>query len=180
MAYETKRGWSRVFVRSTTSEPDHARRVCPAAPAGPTVQEIVDEFLEAVDDGWARDRYGRPFADDDARRLRWYLGGHLGEKLGTMGLSEVRRRVVKSLVHELGSAGMSRRRQRALVTSVRALYDYAIERRLVRGNPGERIAIPDDPDGPQPNVVHHGIELAVRLATLGFALAALIFLTETL
>jgi hypothetical protein len=64
-----------------------------------------------------------------------------------MGLSEVRRRDATSLVHELGSAGMSRRRQRALVTSLRALYDYAVERRLVRGNPGERIAIPDDPDG---------------------------------
>jgi hypothetical protein len=29
-------------------------------------------------------------------------------------------------------------------------------------------------------VLHHGIELVLRVATLGFALSALIFLTESL
>ena len=71
MAYDTKRRWSRVFVRSTASEPRHASRVRPNAPAGPTVQQTADEFLEAVDDGSARDRDGRPFADDAAQELHW-------------------------------------------------------------------------------------------------------------
>ena len=92
----------------------------------------------------------------------------------------MRRRDLEALVDELGETGMSRRRQRALAQSVRALYDYAIERRLVRANPAERVAIPDDPEPRQPRVLDHGIELVLRVATLGFALTALIFLTESL
>jgi hypothetical protein len=144
------------------------------------MQATIDEFLEAVDEGWARDRFGRPFADDDARQLHWYLRGHVGEALGTMSLGDVRRRDLEVLVGRLDAVGMSRRHQRALVKSVRALYDYAIERRAVRGNPAERVAIRDDHDHPQTRVLHHGIELVLRVATLGFALTALIFLTESL
>ena len=47
-------------------------------PAGPTVHETIDEFLEAVDEGSARDRYGRPFTRETARDLGWYLRGHVG------------------------------------------------------------------------------------------------------
>jgi hypothetical protein len=180
MTYDTKRRWSRVFVRPTASEPRHARRVRSAVPGGPTVQTTIDEFLEAVDEGWARDRFGRPFSDDDARQLHWYLRGHVGEALGTMSLGDVRRRDLEVLVDRLDAIGMSRRRQRALVVCVRALYDYAIERRLVGGNPAERVAIHDDHDHPEPRVLHHGFELVLRVATLGFALTALIFLTESL
>jgi site-specific recombinase XerD len=176
MAYDTKRRWSRVFVRTTASEPRHARRLRPAAPAGPSVNETIEEFLEAVDDGWARDRYGRSFTHEAAHDLHWYLRGHFGEALGAMGLEDVRRRDLETLAE----SGMSRHRQRVLATSVRALYDYAIERRLVRGNPAERVAIPDDHHPSDPSVLHHGIELVLRVATLGFALSALILLTESL
>jgi hypothetical protein len=181
MANDTKRRWSRVFSGPAATEPHHVRRARPDVPTGPTVQQAVDEFLGALDDGWARDRYGRPFADDDARRLHWYLSGHVGEALGTLRLEDVRSRDLDSLVHDLDQTGMSRLRQRALVRSVRALYDYAGERRLVRGNPAERVVVPDDPEQRhQPSVLHHGIELVLRVATLGFALSALIFLTESL
>jgi site-specific recombinase XerD len=180
MAYDTKRRWSKVFVRTAASEPRHARQLRPAAPAGPTVHKTIEEFLEAVDDGWARDRYGRTFTHGAAQDLHWYLRGHVGEALGTMSLDDVRRRDLEALVDELGETGMSGRRQRVLAASVRALYDYAIERRLVRGNPAERVAIPDDRDQPEPGVLHHAIELVLRVATLGFALSALIFLTESL
>jgi site-specific recombinase XerD len=180
MAYDTKRRWSRVFVRTTASEPRHARRLRPAAPAGPSVNETIEEFLEAVDDGWARDRYGRSFTHEAAHDLHWYLRGHFGEALGAIGLEDVRRRDLETLVDALAESGMSRHRQRVLATSVRALYDYAIERRLVRGNPAERVGIPDDHHPSDPSVLHHGIELVLRVATLGFALSALILLTESL
>lgn len=180
MAYDTKRRWSGVFVRPTGGEPGHARRLRSAVSAGPTVQATIDEFLRAVDDGWARDRYGRPFTDDDALQLHWYLRGHIAEALGATSLGELRRRDLETLVERLDATGLARRRQRALVRSVQALYDYAIERRLVRGNPAERVAVPDDHAQAGPGALHHGIELVVRIATLGCALTALIFLTETL
>jgi len=192
MVHDTKPGWSRVFVRRGDSDGPH--RVRPAergVPLGPSLQETIDEFLAAVDDGAARDRYGRAFAPDAAGDLHWYLSGHVSEALGAASLDEVRRRDVETLVYELGHAGMARDRLRGLAKSVRALYDYAIERSLVSTNPAERVAIPDDDELPRPparmvdpalerSVPDHLISLALRVATLAFLVTALIFLGESL
>jgi site-specific recombinase XerC len=161
---------------------------------GLSVTETIDEFLEAVDDGAARDRYGRAFTRDAALELHWNLGGHVAEALGPMSLGAVRRRDVEALVYELGDAGLSRRRLRPLAKSVRALYDYAIERDLVGHNPAQRIAIPDEDETGQPaadyesrvdpalrrTIIDHVISMALRVATLGFLLTAVIFLAESL
>ena len=163
-------------------------------PAGPTVHETIDEFLEAVDEGSARDRYGRSFTRATARDLRWYLPGHVGEALGTMSLDDVRRRDVEALVYQLAGTGLSHRRLRALTKSVRALFDYADERGLVRTNPAERVAMPEEDEPQQPpgrslrrldpepdrSLADHAISLALRVATLGFVLTALIYLGESL
>ena len=189
MVQDTKPSWSRVFVRPAESDGPHGAAL--VAESTRSVQETIDEFLVAVDDGAALDRYGRPFARDAAEDLHWYLGGHVGEALGAASLDAVRRRDVETLVYQLASAGMSRGRLRALARSVRALYDYAIERRLVLVNPAERIAIPDDDELPRraapavhpalgPSMSDHVIALGIRVATLGFLICAVIFLGESL
>jgi hypothetical protein len=198
MLYDTKPGWSRVFVHPTATVPGRTRRRVRAevrgVPAGPTVHETIDEFLEAVDEGSARDRYGRPFTRETARDLRWYLPGHVGEALGTMSLDDVRRRDVEALAYELAASGLSHRRVRALAKSVRALFDYADERGLVRTNPAERVALPEEDEqelapgrsarrldpAPDRSLADHAISLALRVATLGFVLTALIYLGESL
>jgi site-specific recombinase XerC len=161
---------------------------------GLSVTETIDEFLEAVDDGSARDRYGRAFTRDAALELHWNLGGHVAEALGPMSLGAVRRRDVEALVFELGDAGLSRRRLRPLAKSVRALYDYAIERDLVGHNPAQRTAIPDEDETGQPaadyesrvepalrrTIADHVISMALRVTTLGFLLTAVVFLAESL
>jgi hypothetical protein len=161
---------------------------------GPSVDEIIQEFLEAVDEGSARDRYGRRFSAEAAAELHWYLGGHVADALGAMSVDEVRRRAVETLVYDLADAGLSRRRLRALAKSVRALYDYAAERGLVGHNPAERVAIPDEDETEQPAagsasradpglaraVSDHAISLMLRVATLGFVITALVFLAESL
>ena len=139
MAYDTKPGWSRVFVRPTEGARHGTRRRpgrAPVALTGPSVAETIDDFLATVDDGSARDRYGRAFTRAAAIELHWNLGGHVAEALGAMSLNGVRRREVEALVYELGEAGLSRRRLRALAKSVRALFDYAVERELVAPQPG--------------------------------------------
>ena len=106
MAYDTKPGWSRVFVRPTTEGLGRARRRAhPVAldVPGSSVAETVDEFLAVVDDGSARDRYGRPFTHEATLELHWYLAGHVAEALGAMSLSEVRRRDVEGLVQACSS-----------------------------------------------------------------------------
>jgi site-specific recombinase XerC len=189
MVQDTKPSWSRVFVRPAESDGPHGAAL--DAASGRSLQETIDEFLVAVDDGAALDRYGRPFTRDAAHDLRWYLAGHVGGALGAASLDAIRRRDVEALVYQLASTGMSRARLRALAHSVRALYDYAIERGLVLVNPAERIAIPDDDELPRHAAcaVHpalglsmsdHVIGLAVRVATLSFVICAVIFLGESL
>jgi hypothetical protein len=197
MAYDAKPGWSRVFVRPGESARHATRRrsrPAPAPPAGPSVGATIEDFLAAVDDGSARDRYGRTFTSAAAVELHWNLGGHVAEALGAMSLNGVRRREVEALVYALGDAGLSRRRLRALAKSVRALFDYAVERELVVDNPALRIALPDEDETEQPTgeagspgrpahaatVVDHVISMALRVATLGFLLTAVTFLAESL
>jgi hypothetical protein len=198
MLYDTKPGWSRVFVQPTATVPGRTRRRVRAevrgGPAGPTVREAIDEFLESVDEGSARDRYGRAFPRETARDLRWYLRGHVGEALGAMSLDDVRRRDVEAVVYELAASGLSHRRVRALAKSVRALFDYADERGLVRTNPAERVALPEEDEhelapgrsrrrldpAPDRSLADHAISLVLRVATLGFVLTALIYLGESL
>ena len=155
---------------------------------------MVDEFLQAIDEGFARDRYGRPFTPEAARELNWSLGTYVREHLGTIPLADLRRDDLEGLLYELGGAGISRRRLRALAKSVRALYDYAAERDLVRHNPADRVALPDENEAeqptagqprrsaltPMPAVLDRAISLTLRVATLAFVLIALFFLAQSL
>jgi hypothetical protein len=177
MAYDPKSGWSGVFVPSTSAREPRA--------TGVSVNDMIEEFLEAVDQGFARDRYGRPFSPQASRDLHWSLAGYVAEELGAMALSDVRRRDVEDFIFELGDSGLPQSRLRALAKSVRALYDYAAERDLARHNPAVRVAIPDE--GPEeaepvapPRTGDRVISLTLRLATLAFLLVALILLLQSL
>jgi site-specific recombinase XerC len=197
MAHDTTPGWSSVFVLPNKSARRRTRGrgdVGLVAAAGPSVNETIDEFLQAVDDGSARDRYGRRFSPDAASELHWCLAGHVAEALGATSVDDVRRRDVEALVFALGDAGLSDGRLRAVAKCVRALYDYALERGLVRSNPSERVAFPDEAETEQPTarsairmdpalataVSDHAVSLMLRVATLGFVITALVFLAESL
>ncbi|MDP9189866.1 MAG: hypothetical protein M3O25_11500 [Actinomycetota bacterium] len=159
------------------------------------MSDAIDDFLQAAERGSALDRYGRRFTPDAVAELRWCLAGYLGEEFGAMSLNEVSRADVEALLYELGDSGISDRRLRAIAKSVRALYDYATERGLVRHNPAERVALPDDDEAEQPGRraepraprprqprgrVDRAISLALQLATFAFVLIALVFIAESL
>lgn len=181
MAYELKTGSPGVFVPATGGHTS-------GAATGLSLDTLIDEFLEALKRGTARDRYGRPFSRQAIRELWWCLDGHVREELGAMRVRDVRRDDVEALVYELGDAGISRRRLRELTTSVRALFDYAVEQRLVRQNPAERVALPDEAEAEKPagrterqrTPLDRAISLALQLATLGFAVITLILIAQSL
>jgi hypothetical protein len=197
MADDSKPVWSPVFLRGTTSGEARVRRGeqhgRPGSP-GPSVGETIEEFLAAVDAGFARDRYGRPFTPEAAQELHWCLGGYVGEELGATRLRTLGRQDIEELLYRLSEDGVPRRRLRALAKSLRALYDYAAERDLVRHNPAERVALPDEDDAEQPTAsdtgrlaagrepwtVDRGIALVLRLATLGLLLLAVALLVGSL
>jgi hypothetical protein len=197
MAYHSKPEWSEVFVRNGTI----------ADSAGVLVDDVIDEFLDATKHGSALDRYGRRFTRDAVRELDWCLRGHVSEELGRMSLTDVRRHDVEALVYALADAGTPRPRLRAVVKSARALYDYAAERGLVGRNPAERVALPDEDEAEQPgwraagparraerpgrrarppadwqlpDLADRVITFALRLATLGFVLLALVLIAGSL
>ena len=198
MADDSKPAWSPVFLRGTTSGQIRSRRGEQHRHHGvsrePSVAEMIDEFLEAVDDGFARDRYGRPFSAEAAQEMHWSLGGHVSEELCATGLSDLRRQDLEALIYQLADGGVPRRRLRALAKSVRALYDHAAELDVVRHNPAERVAIPDEDEVEQPTasdvtalaprpeqgILDRAIALALRLATLAFLLLAVALLAGSL
>jgi hypothetical protein len=193
-----KPAWSPVFLRGTTSGQARARRGDherpPAAAAGGSVGEMIEEFLQEVEGGFARDRYGRPFTPEAAHELHWSLAGYVDEELGATSLTDLRRQDLEALIYKLADRGVPRRRLRALAKSVRALYDYAAERDIVRHNPAERVAIPDEDEAEQPTAsdtgrlapaprrgaLDRGISLALQLATLGLLLLAVVLLAGSL
>jgi site-specific recombinase XerC len=175
MAYDSKPGWSGVFVGPTSDRETRA--------AGVTVNDLIEEFLEAVDEGFARDRYGRPFSPEAARELHWSLDGYISEALGAVALNDVGRQDVADFIFALGETGLPKGRLRALANAIRALYDYAAERDLVRHNPAVGVAIPDEDEAKplvRPRRLDRAISVTLRLATLAFLLAALVLLAESL
>lgn len=198
MADDSKPAWSPVFLRGTTSGQARARRGehqrPPLAATGGSVGEMIEEFLQDVEGGFARDRYGRPFTPEAAHELHWSLAGYVDEELGDASLTDLRRQDLEALIYKLADGGVPRRRLRALAKSVRALYDYAAERDVVRHNPAERLAIPDEDEAQQPTAsdisepaverepgaLDRSISLALRLATLGLLLFALLLLVSSL
>jgi hypothetical protein len=174
-----------VFTRPATTGARAMRRTGAAGlgvPTGPTVAWMIERFLASVDDGSARDRYGRHYTRDAARGMHWHLRAHFGQARGGCRLRQLDRSDIEALLVELRAAGLSSERLRALAKSVRALYDHALERRLVDENPAERVAIPDDHDGDQPTLrpattgpsrLHGRVRLLVRLVTLGLLLLAI-------
>jgi hypothetical protein len=197
MAHDPTAARSRVFVgraatprrraRHEASDPvlDHAPRA--------SVDATVDDFLAAVDARAVCDRRGNVVAAAAARELHWYLGGYVREAFGRLGIDELRRRDVETLLYDLHDRGMSPPRLRSLATSVRALYDYALEQDLAERNPAERLAIPID-ETPAPPVggrarasepARHGTpdriaSMALRLGTLAFLVLAVLFMAASL
>jgi site-specific recombinase XerC len=169
MAYESKPAWSTVSLGSATTP-------------GPRVSDTIDEFLQAVDAGDARDRHGRPFGRESVREFHRSLETYIGSELGDRRLNYVRRQHLEALFDELESAGVPPLRLAALASSLRALYDYAAEHDLVRHNPAERVGIRYEQDEAveRPAFVDRAISLTLRLLTMAFLLLAVVLLAESI
>ena len=113
MAYELKTGWHGVTAPEPGEDDRRRRRQREARAAGTSlsVNDLIEEFLDAAERGSALDRHGRRFSRDAVRELRWCLDGHLSEELGTMSVSDVRRDDVEALIFRLGDDGGSPRRR---------------------------------------------------------------------
>src|SRR4051812_21871253 len=67
---------------------------------------LIEEFIEAAEDGVARDPRGQPYTAESLRALRGGLS-HVDTELAAMPLHGVRQRHVQGLVNQLRASGLA-------------------------------------------------------------------------
>ena len=95
---------------------------------------LIEEFIEAAEDGVAPDPRGQPYTAEGLRAVRGGLS-YVDTELGAMTLQGVRQRHVQGLVTQLRGAGLAPARIFGVVDALSALYSYAIRRDLVGSSP---------------------------------------------
>ena len=155
MAYD----WRPTATRAATTDPAVValpRRQSAVAAAAHVrrVDDIlagaaIEEFIEAAEGGWARNRSGRRYRPSALRDVRGILRHHVAQELGEMPLRDVRRGHIQALIDRLAAEGLSESRIRSVISAIRALYGYAIEQGHVEFSPADGLLIRRQ-DGPGP------------------------------
>jgi Phage integrase, N-terminal SAM-like domain len=109
-----------------------------------SVSAVIDEFIEAAEDGRVGNRSGRRYRPSALRDLRGILRFHVAHDIGHMPLRDVRRRHVQALVDRLAGEGLSESRIRSVISAMRALYGYAIDRGYVELSPAGGLVLPSE------------------------------------
>jgi hypothetical protein len=145
--------------------------------AASTVAEAIDAFLaSAADHVSAR----------EMRELQWALEGHVAQALGDEALSDVRRRQLQALLARLERSGLSAARVEMVADALRALFDYALDQRLVDFSPADGLVVAaEERSRPAAErtrgamVPDEAIWLCLKVATVVFVLIALILVAES-
>jgi hypothetical protein len=107
---------------------------------------LIDEFLQAAEDGMVRDGGNQPYTRDGVRALRGALS-YADSELGTMDVQDVRRRHIQALLDQLRAAGVPPARIVAVAGALDSLYSYAIQRDLVGFSPVVALQLPESENG---------------------------------
>jgi hypothetical protein len=135
---------------------------------------LIEEFIDAAEDGVAHDPRGQPYTAESLRALRGGLS-YVDTELGAMAIQGVRQRHVQGLVTQLRGSGLDPARIFAVVDALTALYSYAIRRDLVGFSPVVELdllesekAVPHvDPPTPPPFAAQRAAWTPPPLATPG-------------
>jgi hypothetical protein len=104
------------------------------APNREELGAVIDEFMQAAEEGEVEDGYGQYYTPEELRELHSALS-HVKSELGTMNVRAIHRWHVQGMLDELRRAGLAPGRLTAVVEALHALYSYAIERGLVDDSP---------------------------------------------
>lgn len=133
MAYD----WRPTASRSVTTDGTPVVRPAPAL----TTAAVIEEFIEAAEQGQAVNRSGRRYRPSALRDLSGILRYHVAPDLGELPLRQVRREDVQALVDKLGEERLSESRIRSVISALRALYGFAIEQGYVEFNPADGLVM---------------------------------------
>jgi integrase family protein with SAM-like domain len=107
-----------------------------------TTAAVIEEFIEAAEQGQTVNRSGRRYRPSALRDLSGILRYHVAPELGELPLREVRRADVQALVNRLAEEGLSESRIRSVISALRALYGHAIDQGHVEFNPADGLVMP--------------------------------------
>jgi hypothetical protein len=113
---------------------------------GRELGDVIDEFLEAANEGRACDRWGKKYTEDGLHQLRGALS-YVDAALGLLNVADVRRGHVQGLVDQLVASGLTIARVYAVVDALEALYAYAIETQIVGATPVVLLDLPGAAQG---------------------------------
>jgi hypothetical protein len=134
-------GWQR-------DQHENARAASRMPVTGAELGAVIDEFLQDVEEGRARDHSGDPYSFERLRQLRGALS-YVDSALGSTDIEDVRRRHVQGMIDQLQASGVPNDRVSSIAAAMRSLYAYAIQRDLVGYSPVVELSLPD-PDDFQP------------------------------
>jgi integrase len=149
----------------------------PSEPAGIFVKDASKRFIEAMRDGTALSKKGKPYTSQSRKTIEGALNGRVERELADSPLDDVSRGQVQTMIDEMVAERLSGSRVRNVVNALRSLYNFAIPRDLAVASPIEHILLPAVGEKPRERIATPR-ELLVLLAPLQpadavpFALAA--------
>ena len=119
------------------------------AVVGRELGAVIDEFVQAAEEGNVRNRQGEPYTREELRELGGALS-YVDAELGLLNVADVRRGDVQGLVDHLGASGLTVERVYDVVDALDALYAFAIQSNIVGFSPIVWLSLPteEDPVGP--------------------------------
>jgi hypothetical protein len=131
--------WQRENIASAPS-PSPSPRV--AVEERGQLGALIEEFLQATEDGLVRGDDGARYTREEMRELRGALS-YVDSELGSMDVQEVRRRHVQALLDQLRGSGVPPARVSGIADAIRSLYTYAIRRDIVGFSPAVELELQD-------------------------------------
>jgi hypothetical protein len=116
------------------------------------VSEASQQFLQAINDGVALSKRGKPYKKSAIHTREGAPKGRVEQELGSLLLGEVRRGHIQTLVDEMVAESLSGSRIRNVLNALRSLYAYAIPRELVQSSPITTIRLPAVGETPRDRV----------------------------
>jgi hypothetical protein len=113
------------------------------------VGAVIEEYLQAAEQGRLQQAPGQPFTFESLRELRGALS-YVDYELRSMSIEDVRRSHIRSLIDDLQRAGLPPMRVAGVVDALRSLYSFAIQRGLVDYSPVVELGLPLDSAARQP------------------------------
>lgn len=149
----------------------------PEKPAGALCADASTQFIEAMRDGIALNKKGKPYKVSARQTIEGALKGRVARELGGEPLNAITRGQVQTMIDEMVMEKLSGSRVRNVLNALRSLYRFAIPRDLAAASPITDVVLPAMDENPRKRIATPA-EFVLLLAALQpadvapFALAA--------